>query len=250
MNTLKISAISYLNTVPFVYGIKHSGFLNDYLLEFDVPARCAEKLIGGSADIGIVPVAAIPQIRNAEIITNYCIGGVGKVQTVIMVAHQPLEKIEKVYLDTDSRTSAMLCRILSKLYWKKNFNFIPISAAEIPRINENEALVLIGDKTFNLDQQGYYTYLDLAEEWLKFTNLPFVFACWVCNRKIPAEQIQQFDDALRYGLDHRPEAIAELDNGKYEKIDIHNYLMNMISYNLDESKKRAMKLFFKYLDEL
>lgn len=249
MKTLRISAISYLNTIPFIYGITHSGFLNDYLLEFDVPSQCAEKLIHGQTDIGIVPVAAIPQMPDAKIITDFCIGAVGKVQTVILIANTPLEKLTRIYLDTDSRTSAMLTRILFRHYWKKQCEFLPLTHKTEDNLAENEGMVLIGDKTFQLNQP-YSLHLDLAEEWMNFTGLPFVFACWVSNVPLSAEQIILFEKSIRWGIDHRPEAILNIDQNRYPGIDVPEYLLHTISYSLDEDKRAGMALFLKYCSEM
>jgi len=248
MKTLRISAISYLNTIPFVYGINHSGYLTDYLLEFDVPSECAEKLIRGKTDIGIVPVAAIPQMPFAEIMTNYCIGAVGKVQTVILVANTQLENLERIYLDTDSRTSVMLTRILFRHYWKKECEFLPLTLKPKDTLAENEGMVLIGDKTFHLDQP-YFLHLDLAEEWVNFTGLPFVFACWVSNVRLSAEVKESFEKSIEWGIEHRPEAILNLQTERYPGVDVSEYLLQTISYPLDEAKRSGMALFLKYCAE-
>ena len=118
-------------------------------------------------------------MNNYEIISDYCIGAVGKVKTVVLFSQVPLNQITKIYLDTHSRTSVNLVKVLAREYWKINpeweqwdetqTNSLPVSA------------VMIGDKTFAMVQQYRYTY-DLAEEWQDFTNLPFVFACWVANK--------------------------------------------------------------------
>ena len=118
MQKLRISAVSYLNSLPFVYGIKNSGFLKNIELSLDVPSVCADKLISGKADIGLVPVAAIPLIKNARIVSDFCIGADGKVQSVLLISRKPLQEIQKVYLDLESRTSVGLAKVLAKEYWK------------------------------------------------------------------------------------------------------------------------------------
>ncbi len=241
MKTLRISAISYLNTVPFVYGITRSGLLKNFSVEFDVPSECARKLFEGSADIGIVPVAALPMLPYAEILTDYCIGATGKVKTVIMISPSALPDIQTVYLDTDSRTSAMLSRILFRDYWKQNVTFYPLSEKSGPAA-PGEALVLIGDKTFSADT-SLPLHLDLAEEWMKFTGLPFVFACWVSNKPLSEEQKKEFSDAIEWGIRHRADAVRELNPERYPGVDLEEYLMHTISYPLDAPKKEGMNTF-------
>lgn len=249
MNTLRISAISYLNTIPFLHGIRNSGDLSDYLLEYDVPSVCAEKLASGKTDIGIVPVAAIPSIPGAQIITDYCIGASGKVRTVLLVAHQPLSAIRKIYLDPDSRTSVQLTRILARKFWKQSFDFLPMKQDKPFDIDPDEALVLIGDKTFRLAQK-YPVQLDLSEEWKSFTGLPFVFACWVSNRELGPTLRKNFEKAIEFGITHRPDAIRQLiDDQSYPGVDVQDYLLNTISYELDSDKRKALHLFLNLLKD-
>jgi len=244
MQVLRISAVSYLNSLPFVYGIKNSGFLKNSELSLDVPSVCADKLISGKADIGLVPVAAIPLIRNAQIVSDFCIGADGKVQSVLLISRKPLAEIQKVYLDIESRTSVGLVKVLAKEYWKINPEWEPLSA----RIDFDtlEAAVLIGDKTFSLPEGFTYIY-DLAAEWKSFTGLPFVFACWVANREISSKQEQELNMALAYGVAHTEQA-ADMKHGiAITRNELLNYLRFSVSYNFDESKKIALKLFLEKL---
>ncbi|MFQ5334999.1 MAG: menaquinone biosynthetic enzyme MqnA/MqnD family protein, partial [Flavobacteriales bacterium] len=114
---MRISAISYLNTQPFIYGIRHSGFLKDCELTLDHPAQCAEKLIAGDADVGIVPLAAIPDIPSGRIITDFCIACDGAVESVMIFSDVPMQNIRRVLLDYQSRTSVKLMQILASRHW-------------------------------------------------------------------------------------------------------------------------------------
>jgi chorismate dehydratase len=247
MQKLRISAVSYLNTLPFVYGITHSGLLGQAQLFLDVPSVCADKLIHGQADAGLVPVAAIPLIKNARIISDFCIGADGAVQTVLLVSRIPLDQIKHIHLDLESRTSVALAKVLAREYWNINPVWHALSA-EV-EADSIEASVLIGDKTFNLSDRFTYTY-DLAAEWKAFTGLPFVFACWVVNRKISAKEEQELNDSFAYGLNHKEDAIAELTHLPISKIKLLDYLNNSISFNLDDAKREALKLFLEKIKEI
>ncbi|MCX6272040.1 MAG: menaquinone biosynthesis protein [Bacteroidetes bacterium] len=246
METLRISAISYLNTTPFVYGIRESGFLDNYRLSLDVPSACAEKLVAGQVDIGIVPIAAIPRIPGASIVTDYCIGAVGQVKTVIMVSLSPLEKITTIYLDNDSRTSARLIQVLAKEYWKKEFIWKRLEPAVLQHLPEGSGALLIGDKTFGLEKVFPYIY-DLAEQWQQWTSLPFVFACWVSRGELPEPFISQFNNAIEYGVTHMAEVVERIDPALFPDINISEYLKNNISYPLDDRKKEGLKKFMTFL---
>jgi chorismate dehydratase len=247
MQELRISAVSYLNTLLFVYGLKHSGFINQALLSLDVPSVCADKLISGEADAGLVPVAAIPLIKNATIITDYCIGADGAVQTVLLVSRKPLSQIQAIYLDLDSRTSVALAKVLAKEYWNIQPQWNALNTD--PGSDSIEAAVLIGDKTFNLPAGFTYIY-DLGAEWKAFTGLPFVFACWVVNREISAAQEKEMNDAFAFGLAHKEQAIDAQDNLPISKARLLDYLNNSISFNLDDLKRQALELFLEKIKDI
>ena len=233
LNRYKISAISYTNTKPFVYGLQHSGIVEKIELIFDVPAECARKLIEDTVDIGIVPVAALLLIPNYQIVADYCIGAVGAVDSVFIFSNKPAEEIRTLRLDLQSRTSNNLAKVLLKNYLKN-----------VPEIveGEAEAFVEIGDRTFGKKDKYPFVY-DLAEEWQKFTGLPFVFAVWASNKPISEAFVNEFNSALKLGLDHREEIISELP--QRDDFDFCDYLMNKLQYDLDDKKRQAID---KYLD--
>jgi chorismate dehydratase len=246
---IKISAVSYLNTFPFIFGIENSAFLNNFSVEKDVPAICAQKLMDGNVDIGLVPVAVIPLIKTPEIITDYCIGAVGKVKTVLLLSHQPLHNISKIYLDYESRTSVQLVKVLAQNYWKINPAWEKSDSTFNHNLNKDEAIVLIGDKTFTATDKYPYVF-DLAEEWINFTSLPFVFACWVANKKLSLDFISDFNKTLKFGVEHINETVRYFKEFIPKSVDATDYFINNISYSLDDNKRKGMELFFKYLKEL
>ena len=117
---LRISAVSYLNAKPFVLGIEESGFLKDHELQIDNPATCADKLINDRVDIGLVPVGILLDMQEYHLLTDYCIGCDGKVGSVCVVSEVPLDQIERMYLDYQSRTSVLLTKILATESWGIN----------------------------------------------------------------------------------------------------------------------------------
>jgi chorismate dehydratase len=232
LNKIKVSAVSYTNTKPFVYGLMHSGILDQIDLALDIPSDCANKLINNQADIGLVPVAALLQIPNYEIVSKYCIGASGAVDSVFIFSNKPVSEIRTLKLDSQSRTSNNLAKVLLKHHWNLTPEFVNEGAAD--------AFVQIGDRTFG--KKGDYAYkYDLAEEWMHFSNLPFVFAVWAANKSIPDAFKADFNSALKLGLDHRQEVIAEIP--VIENFDFGDYLMNKIDFDLDEKKLEALDKF-------
>lgn len=232
MTKIKVSAVSYTNSKPFVYGIMHSGILDQIDLSLDIPSVCANKLIENQVDIGLVPVAALLHIKDYQIISNYCIGAKGNVDSVFIFSNKPIQEIKTLQLDAQSRTSNNLSKVLLKYHWKINPELLNSELAD--------AFVQIGDRTFANRDHYPYQY-DLAAEWFNFTGLPFVFAVWASNKPIHEDFKIAFNEALKYGLDHRKEVIAGLP--KVENLDLQDYLTRKIDFNLDEQKLNALEKF-------
>lgn len=249
MSKIKISVVSYLNSKPFIYGLNHSGLTNKIDLQLDIPSVCAQKLIDGKVDIGLIPVAILPTLKEKYIISDYCIGAEGKVASVILYSKVPLKEIKSILLDYQSKTSVLLVKVLAGNFWKIDPQWISAKADYENDIEGNNAALIIGDRTFELENKYPYSY-DLAEEWQKFTQLPFVFACWVANKKLPDHFISEFNQALKYGIDNRSELIAELIKQKTYPTDIQAYLTIYIKYDYDASKEKALKLFLNYISKM
>jgi chorismate dehydratase len=203
-------------------------------------------LLDGSVDLGLVPVAVIPLLGEKHIVSEYCIGAIGKVRSVMLYGDVPMQEMEKVLLDNQSRTSVMLTRVLAKHYWKIEPGWVAAKEGFEKEIGGASGGVVIGDRTFALENRFKYNY-DLAEEWEKFTGLPFVFACWVANKPLPVSFMGLFNDALRYGLEKRDAVIQEIKRPPASREVITDYLHNSINYDLDREKMQAMERFLELI---
>lgn len=247
---IRVSAISYLNTAPFVYGLQHSDILENIDITFDYPSECARKLQQKESDIGIIPVAALLSLPKYEVISDYCIGAVGAVRTVALFSNSPLEKIEKIYLDYQSRTSVNLAKILSKKFWKISPEWIPFSPSQDANgLEPHEGLVIIGDRVFNSEKNYKYCY-DLAEEWFRYTGLPFVFAVWASVEPLDSDFIDSFNSALGLGLGNIPLSVDNFNLKYIDRAEAIDYLNKNISYNLDDSKKKTIEMFLNQVKEV
>jgi chorismate dehydratase len=248
VNKIRISAVSYTNTKPFIYGLKHSDILQKIDLSLDNPTDCAQKLIDDVVDIGLIPVAATLNLKHWEIVSDYCIGAVGAVNSVFIFSNCDIKDVTTLQLDPQSRSSNNLAKVLLKNYWKANHLMIVNEAVDYAQSTDPQtAFVQIGDRTFGKKEQYQYVY-DLAEEWKKFTGLPFVFAAWIANKPISQDFINEFNQALKYGLDHRAELLKELPERK--DFDFEDYLMHKLDFELTENKKKALYLFLDYVKGL
>ena len=245
MELLKISAVSYLNTFPFVYGIMESGILQNFSLELDVPSICAEKLKNGTVHLALVPVGALREIGQFHYISDFCIGAVGEVKTVLLLSKVPLDQITRIYLDFDSRTSVELVKVLAQHYWHIGPRWEKLKPGQAASPDDIESLVAIGDKTFRLRQDFEYIY-DLAGEWINFTKLPFVFATWVSREKLPDDVLDQFSRAIAFGVGHKRECLEYFKDKLPVHDDCLSYLENNISYDFDDKKKEGLRKFLSF----
>ena len=244
MSPIRISAISYLNSLPFAWCLEHSAIMDKIDLSYDIPSQCADKLLSGEADIGLIPIVETLRMPEHYIISDLCIGADKAVRTVVLASETPLANISTIYLDSHSRTSVALARVLAQHFWKIEPEWIHFSGdiTKYPR-SGNSAAVVIGDKAFGM--QSPYVY-DLAVEWREFTGLPFVFACWVANQPIDKEFINRFNRTLN-GLFDNINAIAEHYSDQTPAgVDLLDYWTNNISYPLTADKREGLKLFLQY----
>ncbi len=249
MCKIRISAVSYLNTLPFIFGIQHDATLQKHVkLSLDFPSICAKKVIQNEVEIGLIPVAAIPQVEHPEIISDFCIGADGKVETVLLLSDVPKEEIRCVHLDYQSRTSVQLVRILARKFWHIEPQWKNAVRGFETTINKPDGAVVIGDRTFGLEHKYRYRY-DLAEEWKKYTGLPFVFAAWIANSKLPENFTDAFNNALKYGISNIETVIQKYEKENKSDIDLRKYLTQNIQYNLDSKKLEAMNKFLKLIEE-
>lgn len=248
MNRIKISAVSYTNTKPFIYGLQHTGIMEQIDLSLDTPADCAQKLIDGTVDIGLIPVAATIKMPEWHIVSGYCIGASGPVNSVFVFSNCDIKEATTLQLDPESRSSNNLAKVLVKNYWKADHLTIAEGATDYAKSTDPKtAFVQIGDRTFGKKEQYPFVY-DLAEEWQKFTGLPFCFAAWISNKSISENFIKEFDQSLKYGLEHRAELLKELPSRP--DFDFEDYLMHKLDFELTPDKRQALYMFLEYVKAL
>ena len=244
MKRIRISAVSYLNTKPFVYGLQNSDLIKDVDLTLDIPSLCAFKLSNDLADIGLIPVAAIADVPSSRIISDYCIAASGTVRTVVLMSNVPLSEIKKVILDDQSRTSVQLVKVLAKYFWKisPTWENGQTGIAD-EKMDRSTAAVVIGDKAFGAAARFKFCY-DLGEAWKTFTGFDFVFACWIANKQLPIEFISEFNQALGWGVLRIQNVIDEYEK-VYPEYRIREYFYENLGLVFDEPKRKGLDLFLK-----
>ncbi len=240
---IRVGAVSYLNTKPLVYGFEQGMMKDEITLINDYPARIASMLLNEEIDVGLVPVAIIPEMEEWFIISDYCIGTEGEVASVCLFSEVPLHNVETVLLDYQSRTSVALAKVLLREYWKITPEFIHAREDFRDHIKGTTAGLVIGDRALQQRSISPYVY-DLGAAWKDYTGLPFIFAAWISNKKLDAGFIQSFNKATQTGLDHIDEIVRQ---NLYEWFNLEKYYTQYISYNLDDEKRNGMNLFLEKL---
>jgi chorismate dehydratase len=239
---IKAGAVSYLNTKPLIFGFEKGMMKDELELVIDYPSKIAQSLLNDTLDIGLVPVALLPEMKEHHIIGNYCIAADGPVASVCLFSEVPVNEITTVLLDYQSRTSVMLVQYLIKEYWKINPVFKTADESFIDNIKGTTAAVVIGDRAFKQRQVSKYIY-DLAEAWKNHTGLPFVFAAWVSNKPMTATFADDFDKANQYGFDHLKEVLEE---NPYDIFDLDRYYNHNIQYRLNDERRKGLAKFLHW----
>jgi chorismate dehydratase len=249
MKKYKVSLISYLNCRPFLYGLEKSSFADEIELCLEFPSRTAIKIATNQADIGLIPVGALVDLSDFQIVSNYCIGADGPVRTVVLASEVPLEQIETILLDYQSRSTVLLVRVLSRYFWKKEMKWKNTrDHFEDRSISGKTAGVVIGDRVFRVEKKYPYIY-DLSSEWMKYTGLPFVFAVWVTRKNLSPLFLGHFNEAIARGVENIPD-VEKAVQESYPEIELDEYFTKNISYVFDERKKAGMNYFLQLVKEL
>jgi chorismate dehydratase len=247
LNKIKVGIVNYLNTKPLIYGLEKSPIKEKIELVGAYPSKLAQMLIDGEVDLGLIPVAAIPQLSSYHIAGNYCIGTEGEIASVCLFSEVPMHEIKKVYLDYQSRSSVALLKWLMKEYWGIHPEIVQAADENYrSEIKGTTAGLVIGDRA--LEQRKISTFIyDLGSEWRAITGLPFVFAAWVSKEKLPDDFIVMFDEANAMGLQHLDEIVGDNSSELY---DMKKYYQLHLSYELDERKREGMMKFLNVIADL
>ena len=244
LQKIRVGIVNYLNTKPLIYGLQKPPISEQIELVGDYPSRLAEMLIKGEIDLGLIPVAVLPQLPSYNIISDYCIGTEGEIASVALFSEVPINEIKKVYLDYQSRTSVALLKYLMKEYWGISPEIIEATNEDYrAAITGTTAGLVIGDRA--LEQRKISTFIyDLGSEWKSITALPFVFAAWVSTKKLPDDFIHQFNEANAMGLQHIDEIVA---GERLDLYDLKKYYTLHLSYHLDERKRKGLEMFLQVI---
>ncbi len=263
---LRVSAISFLNTAPLMWDFTHAPrqaeLSQRYDVHFTLPNKCAEELGAGTADIGLVPVAALATNPGLSILPGMAIAALRQVRSILVVTRKglALEDVQSVALDMTSRTSAALVRVLFSKFVGTNPVYTQHAPDATAMLAESDAALLIGDPALlareaNVCEQT--ECYDLAEFWKDRTGLPFVFAVWATRPEglreagvSSAEVVRNFQQSRDAGLAHLDTLVAEwTPRIALPAATIREYWTHNIHYSLDEECLNGLRLFYQYAAE-
>ena len=268
MRRLRISAISYLNTAPLMWDFEHGthplakdakGWATRHFeISYTLPSSCARALAEGTADIGIIPAAAYVKIPGLQVLPDVAIASRRPVRSILLVSQIPVELVRTVALDTSSMTSVALTKILFEKWLGGGRTFTPMEPDVEKMLDCCDAGLVIGDPALQVDRRRYHT-LDLAEEWIRYTGKPFVFAFWA----VRGAALQEADPALdlaavfRESRDHglEPENLELISREWAPRVGlseagVRSYLTENIHYQLDAGCLEGLQLFYRYAAEI
>ncbi len=233
---IDLSVVSYTNALPFLHGLNNYKFNTKLNVNITPPHLIANQLINNTIDIGLVPVAIIPQLSYYKIITPYGICCDGAVQSVQLFSNKKISEIKTIAIDNESNTSNRLCKILVSHYWKMSCHFV--ESGDLTA----DAYIIIGDRA--LAAIGKYNYqFDLGEAWKKFTGNPFVFAAWICNKPIDDNLTQELTQCFSFGINSISSIISnELKND----LLLSDYLQKYIQYKLPKNYNNIIEQFLYF----
>jgi chorismate dehydratase len=243
---MHLSAVSYLNTRPLVWGFLHGPQAGEHQLDFDLPAVCAQRLAARQVEAGLVPVIEAGR-QHLTPIGSLGIACRGPVRSILLLSKVPVREIRTLALDHSSRSSVMLTRIiLAEQYriWPETITLAPDLPAMLGRA---DAALIIGDPALRIDPSSTGLHvLDLGEEWFRLTALPMVFAIWAAhdhNDSLADSLLRSFE----FGRAHLEDIVAaEAAQRQIEPALAYRYLNSIIQYELSADHKRGMKLYIDH----
>jgi chorismate dehydratase len=274
---LRVAAISFLNPAPLLYSFEHepaaTALREHYKVHYTLPSACAEELKSGTADLGLIPIAALtPELA---IVPGCAIASLDEVRSILLLVRNPgrlaipeaLAQVRTVAADAASRSSVAYARILFERFHGAQPAFVEQVADPLAMLGSADAALLIGDpaliarerrKAIDAAVETPLLWLDLAQLWHERTGLPWVAAVWALRPEALAsadltalQLIADLNASRDAGLAHIDELVAEWTlRLAISPETIRTYLTHNIHYSLDAVCLRAIEVFRELATEI
>ncbi len=274
MKKLRVSIVEYLNAAPLVWGFTDGPLAGKYDLSFTVPSQCAEELKRGDADLGIIPSIEYQRMDDMVALPGMAIASKREVRSLLVVAKKPIETAKRIALDTSSRSTIALVKILSREHWRIAPEFVEAAPDPSEMLRQADAALVIGDPALRISLKmealagkspsgeqccqgdpdempvpGFETLFvyDVIHQWREMTGKPAVLAMWVGRRDaVTPEVLADFTASKQFGL----ERVREISESASIKLDLppralERYLTENIHFDLDEENLAGLQLYFE-----
>jgi chorismate dehydratase len=251
MTRVRLGSVSYLNARPCVVGLDRNPRFD---LRFDVPSRCADLLHEGAIDVGLIP--SIEYLRAAgderyRIVPNIAIASRGPVASVALYTTRPVADIRSIALDTSSRTSVALTRVLCTRAFRIEPSLEPSGPDLSAMLERCDAALLIGDSALLSESRTDVEKIDLGETWTKVTGLPFVYAFWAGRPDaLTAADVRSLQEARDAGASQPEQVAAGYFSDPVLQAIGARYLRDNIKYDLGDAERAGLETFYRYAAEL
>ncbi len=274
MSKLRVSIVEYLNTAPLVWGFTEGPLSGKYDLSFALPSKCADALRAGEVDVAIIPAIEYQRIDDLVALPGMAIAAKGEVRSILVVSKKPIENVRTIALDTSSRSSAALVRLLAAESWHISPEFVDADPDPPAMLARADAALVIGDPALRIAVKMDYLFgkkpkegaccegdsselpvpgypalfvYDVAFQWREMTGKPCVLAIWAGRQeKITPEIVADFQASRRFGL----ERISDIAEAASVKLDLppqtlETYLRENIDFSLDDENLAGLNLYFE-----
>lgn len=246
MAKLRVGIVDFLNAWPLAWGFRKGLHPDLFEPSFHPPSKVADLLAEGRLEVGLIPVVEVQRIPGLRVLPGLCVAATHEVRSVLLVLGRPLTEVRRVALDTHSRTSATLVKILLADRFGLAPSYHPAPADLEEMLREADAALVIGDPALKVDRSRY-PVVDLAAEWRALTGLPFVFAVWAVREVVSLPDLPRyFQESLELGLSSLPElirrAVVELELPPDE---VRTYLTRNLSFFLRQEELAAVGEYFR-----
>lgn len=243
--SLKVGAVSYLNTKPLVFGLERIA--PEVQLVYDVPSRLADELAAGRLDVALIPTIEFFRDPRYAIVSDACIACRGPVLSVKLFCRKPFDDIRTLALDDGSRTSVALARILLKERFGLEPTLARLSVEASIEATDADAVLLIGDRAMHSPPGRFTAVWDLGDEWNRWSKLPFVFAMWTAR---PGVELGALDMALRAARDEGVAHLEEIAESEAAPLGLTQpqclgYLRDNLHFYLGDREQQGLELFYE-----
>jgi chorismate dehydratase len=244
---IRISLVHFLNSAPLGWAFLHGPFREQFEVIPSSPGICADQLASGDVDIGLIPSIEYERIPNLRIIPGISISSLAAVRSILLVRHKETQGIRSVALDTSSRTSVALTKILLQEKMGLHPEYLPHPPDPQAMLQRCDAGLLIGDAALKVRLEEYDA-TDLAEQWVQWQQKPFVFAFWACRNEshLPPDLPSMFSEAKEWGLRRREEIAHAFSRTLNLPVQfLENYLRVNIDFNLGVQHLDGLQRFYE-----